>query len=224
MTEPLWTILIATIGRRRDSFTRVTTKLLDQTRPYDGAVTVIALWNNGERPLAEVRQALVESATARYVSFVDDDDDVPDYHVSEVVRGLTSAEPPDQVGWRMQCYADGVALKPTFHSIQYGRWHEDSTAYYRDVSHLNPVRTQLARRCDFRDGDPPEDVSWVQQLRPHVRTEYYISKIMYHYHSSASDSTWRPGSVRDVGYARAEITDPNFTWHPWSLARDEVSA
>lgn len=218
MTSPSWTILIATIGRRIESLNQLLTCVLPQTESHRGSVRVLALWNNGEQRLADVRQALVDEATSDYVSFVDDDDELPDDHVQRVVCALATR--PDYVGWAMQCYRDGVALKPTFHSLEYTGWFEDDVAYYRDVSHLNPVKRELALRCDFRRTEPPEDVAWATQLRPHVRSQEYIPDVMYCYHSSSADSTWQPGSVRPEGFTRATVEHPNFAWHPWSFVHD----
>jgi hypothetical protein len=233
---PLWTILVPTIGRRREQFRKLAVELLTQAEPRLGAVRVLAFYNQGEQPLSHVRQALVQAATGTYVSFVDDDDRVPEFYVEQVrtaihayvaqrqheQHGLAIEYPnglPDQVGWRMQHYADGQPSKPTFHSLEYTGWYEDRNGYYRDVSHLNPVRRELALQVDFRRGDPPEDVSWVNQMRGLVKTEARIPYMycMYHYYSSG-DSTWRPGSVQHDGGARPVIEHPLFDWHPGSSA------
>lgn len=239
---PLWTILVPTIGRRRDKFRRLVIELLAQAEPRAGRVRVLAYYNQGERPLSHIRQALVEHATGTYVSFVDDDDWVPEYYVEKVRNAIHEyahdhdhVEPahkvefdatwatgwvthfPDQVGWRMQHYSDGVPSKPTYHSLQYGGWYDDDKGYYRDISHLNPVRRELALKVDFRRGDPPEDVAWTVQMRQHVRTEALIPSehVMYHYYSSG-DSTWRPGSVKHDGGRRPQIEHLLFDWHPES--------
>lgn len=223
MTKLSWTILIATLGRRATQLERLLAQLLPQATAFGDSVRVRALWNNGEQPLSVVRQALVVDANADYVSFVDDDDEVPPYFVDKVMEALTTCE-PDYVGWQMQCYIDGVATKPTYHSLEYGSWSEDHAGYYRDVSHLNPVRHALALRCDFRRGDPPEDVSWADQLRPLLvgGAQCYIPNVMYHYRSSSHDSTWRPGSVDPARerHTRPAVDHPNFSWHSWSYVRD----
>lgn len=211
---PTWTILVATLGQRAARFERLLAELLPQTEPHDGAVTVCALYNHGERPLGSVRQDLVHHATATYVSFVDDDDSVPDYHVDEVLRLLDGTV--DYVGWRMQTYVNDVPLKPTFHSLAYDRWHDDAAGYYRDVSHLNPIRRDVALRGDFRRGEPPEDVSWVDQVRPHVKIGAYVDRVMYHYRSSPADSTWRGSGIDRVWHLRPTVDHPNFSYHPGS--------
>jgi glycosyltransferase involved in cell wall biosynthesis len=218
MTSPTWTILIPTIGRRAQQLDRVLTSLLPQTEWYAGRVCVVAYWNNGERPLADIRQDLIECAVTDYVSFVDDDDVLPDYHVDRVMTALD--EHPDYVGWRMQVLVDGAAHKSTFHSLRYAGWFEDEHGYYRDVSHLNPVRRDLAVRCDYRVGEPPEDVSWATQMRSVLRgkRECFIDDVMYYYHASSTDSTWRPGSVNPLesSYTRLSVEHDNFMWYDWS--------
>lgn len=217
MTErPLWEVLIATLGQRGPRLRRLLDQLLPQLEPYDGQVRVTALWNNGERSLGEMRQALVTNAHAEYVSFVDDDDTVPSFFVKRVVDALGSR--PDQVGWQMQCWQDGRRLKPTFHSTRFRGWFEDDTGYYRDVSHLNPVKHEIALKCDFRQGEPPEDVSWVAQARALVCTEVYVDAVMYDYHASSSDSTWR-GDVPPGTYDRLVVDHPYFQYHPWSFTQ-----
>jgi hypothetical protein len=218
--DPTWTILVPTLQRRENRFAVLRDELLRQTEPYGGRVRVCALWNRGQRALGELRQALVTYVLSDYVSFVDDDDEVPAYFVEEVVRALESW--PDQVGWRMQCIRDGAMLKPTFHSVKYGSWCEDDAGYYRDVSHLNPVRRDLAIKCDFREGSPPEDVAWVKQMRGLVRTEQMVpDRIMYYYRSSSADSTWQLGSVAPPTAEELESEPPyvahrDFFYHPWS--------
>lgn len=212
--RPRWTVLVATLGQRSDRFRRLLDALLPQLEPYAGRVTVLAYRNNGERPLSHVRQTLVEHATSDYVSFVDDDDLVPPYHVDEVTRCLE--DDVDYVGWRMQCVLDGVPLKPTFHSLRYDRWWDDDRGYYRDVSHLNPVRRELALRADFRRGDPPEDVSWADQLRGQLKTECYVDRVMYLYQASSVDSTWRPGAVQPGTFTMLDIVSPYLHYHPES--------
>lgn len=214
-----WDILIPTLGQRVDRFTNLATKILNQTWPYGGGVRVIALYNNGERSLGEIRQALVRSSNASYVSFVDDDDDVPPYFVDEVMKAIYHPNwldaPVDYVGWQMQCYVDGAALKPTYHSLRYAGWSDDSVGYYRDVSHLNPTLREHALRADFRRGEPPEDVSWADQVRGSLITESYVDKVMYYYHSSTADSTWR-GNVTPGSYERFDLRHPYFSYHPLS--------
>lgn len=216
----IWSILIASLARRSELLARVLADLGQQSAP---GMEIVVYRNHGEKPLGEIRQALVEEARGEYLCFVDDDDRLPEYYVSEILPRLDGAI--DYVGWRMQAYFDGLPLKPTYHTLDSDGWWETDTAYYRDVSHLNPVRTALARRCDFRRADPPEDVSWSNQLRavlPSEPRQVVIpdDKVMYHYYAN-NDSTWRPGHEPAWDGAADPITEapPVFLpvrWHPLS--------
>lgn len=214
-----WTILVATLGQRQERFERLLSHLLPQVEEAAGAVNVLAYWNNGERPLAEVRQALVDEADGTFVSFVDDDDLVAETYVSAILARLRETPDVDYVGFQLQCYVDGFPLKPTYHSLRYPYWYDDERGFYRDVSHLNPVRRELALQADFRRTTPPEDVAWADQLRGQLKTEAYVPDVMYRYYSSSTDTTWRPGAVQRprVGqYFRLAVDSPYFRYHPGS--------
>jgi hypothetical protein len=221
---PTWTILVPTLGERRPLFERLMRGLLPQLDPFEGRVNVVAWWNNGVPRLPEIRQAMVFGARSEYVSFVDDDDLVPDYFVTEVVSAL--AERPDYVGWQVQCYSDGHPTAVSYHSLRHGRWRNDGPRYFRDISHLNPIRRDLALLADFRRTKPgrPEDRAWVDQIRQtgKVRQEVMIDRIMYHYLYSTSrqagtGSRWRNPKMIRPGGRPAHFDSPHFSYFPGSV-------
>lgn len=189
-------------------------RLLRQAEPYKGAVIVTALRNFSERPLGEFRQAMVEASEAEYICFVDDDDEVPDSYVVEILNALGK----DYVGWQMQMYDVGQPHKPTFHSLMYDRWWEDERGYYRDISHLNPVRRKLTVHADFRaPGYPDEDFGWADQMRGWVITENYIPDVvMYHYLRTPASTRGRMTHPPDHVPPPVSVESSNFRWHPWS--------
>jgi hypothetical protein len=166
--KPVWSILVATLGQRRGRFKRLVDVLAPQLERHDGAIELVAYYFTDE----------VIDAIARYHR-------AHDRYV-------------DYVGWQMQAYIDGDPLKPTFHSLRYGYWWDDDKGFYRDISHLNPIYKAkvIEAKADFRRTAPPEDVAWSDQLRGYLRTEAYVDRVMYHYHASPADSTWRPGAGR----------------------------
>lgn len=205
-----WTILIATIGQRQKRFRRVVDQLIPQVNEYDGRVRITALYNHGERSLNEVRADLVESVDTDYLCFVDDDDEVPRYYVDEVMDRIGEV---DYVGWQMQCIMNGAPLKPTFHSLKYPKWFEDGRGFYRHVSHLNPIKTKVARKVSYRTQPQPEDVNWANNVRQYVETEAYIGRCMYTYHASSVDTTWRGGAARRVSHPRPDVPCAHFSYH-----------
>lgn len=223
MTDlPTWSILVPTLGQRGALFDRLMAVLLPQLDPYAGRVRVVGWWNNGEPTLADIRQELVLSTTTDYLSFVDDDDLVPDYFVAEVMRALQDR--PDYVGWLTHYTANGRDHGVVYHSLEHGGWREERNPYrlLRDITHINPMRTEVAKRGDFRQGvraGRPEDRPWVEQIRAtcQLKREVYIDKIMYEYLWRQDTSAWRkPHLIDRRPERRPYVASQHFSWHPRS--------
>lgn len=225
VVEPLWTILVPTLGQRRDLFQRLLDRLLPQVDAARGAVKVVAYWNNGERTLPDIRQTLVETCGTEYLCFVDDDDLVSEDYVASILAALESR--PDYVGFRVQCYTDGQRQGVASHSLRHGRWFEDYSqdpGLFRDISHLNPIRASAAKQADFRLVSPgrAEDRRWAFQLRKKMllQTEVMVERVLYHYLWSQSISAWQKpaDSIRDAGVEPARPASPHFSYHPQCAA------
>jgi hypothetical protein len=209
-----WSVLIATIGQREDRFLALLKTLLPQTEGKE--IEVVAYWNNGERPLAEIRQSLVEFAKGEYVSFIDDDDQVPAYYCEKIYPLLDGV---DYIGWRMQVWSNGEKLKPTFHSLKYTHWYDDNEGFYRNVSHLNPIKRNLALEAGFvAENEVAEDQPWAERAAKLAKTEHFIKDVMYYYQHTTQDSVWRGRKDLELirTYVRPEVRHDNFCWHPES--------
>lgn len=123
-------------------------------------------------------------ATADYINFVDDDDLVAPDYVSSIYPLLGEV---DYVGFQLQLYNGGpeqnLKQKPTYHSLRYKLWHDDDNGYYRDISHLNPIKRELAVQA-VMEGGGGEDARWADSMRTLgiVKTEHYVDRVMYHYY------------------------------------------
>lgn len=219
MTDaPTWTILVPTLGQREGLFTRLMGVLLPQLDEYEGRVRVLAWRNNGKPSISEIRDALLESAGSDYVSFVDDDDLVPEYYVAEIVRAI--AERPDHVGFKIEYTTDDEHREIVEHSLRWGKWGRTLDGQlHRDVTHIDPIRRDLAMRARFRvRPGRAEDRVWVRQVRRYLSTEVYIDKIMYHYLYREGTTAWRePDKIAQVP-GRPVVDHPYFAWHPSSDA------
>lgn len=147
--------------------------------------------------LGENRQMMLNKATADYVCFVDDDDLVAWNYVDRILPLLDGV---DYVGFRVQTFTDGVPLLPTIHSIRYDRWHADERGHYRDISHLNPIRRELALMAPMFGGRA-EDARWADGIRRQgvVKTEHFVDEVMYFYYYRTRKE--------DGGLARTEVVD-----------------
>lgn len=185
----LWQILICSIPHRHDKLCELLAFLDTQMMPGTGALLYL---DNLELSIGEKRQLLLEASGADYVSFIDDDDTVASDFIPCVLSALASR--PDYVGFLVSWLVDGVEQKPVQHSLRHRGWMELAEILLRDISHLNPVRRELALLGEFDSADDKsrygEDHAWADQLRSTrlVRTEAWIGKPMYCYRYSNADS------------------------------------
>lgn len=221
-SEPTWSILVPTLGERRALFERLMAGLLPQLDPYAGRVRVVGWFNNGSPSLPKIRQTMVLGAETDYLSFVDDDDLVAPYFVDEVMAALATR--PDYVGFQVQCYSNGAPIAIAHHSLAFTRWRNMPGRFERDISHINPIKTALARRANFakaRSG-AAEDRDWAGQLRRAqvLRSEVVVPRVMYHYLYSTSrepglGSRWQTSDLKLIRPGeRSTVASPYFTWSP----------
>lgn len=221
-TAPTWTVLVPTIPARATLFARLMDRVLPQLDEHEGRVTVLAWRNTGNPHLGALRDAMLHAAPGEYVSFIDDDDLVPDYYVAEIVKAIAGR--PDHVGFQLE-YTTSAGGERTGreivdHSLRHGRWHRNVEGQLvRDLTHIDPIRRTLALAGQFARAKRgrAEDRMWVKQVRPRVRTEVYIDKIMYHYEWSHEGSSWGPDrKVVAVPGPMPLIVHPYLFWHPLS--------
>lgn len=173
-----WTIAILTVPERAHLFGRLMNRLWPQVDGLDIEIMVA----DQEGGIGKKRQWCLDNALGEYFNFIDDDDLVPVNYVDSIYPLLDGV---DYIGFQLQLYWDGTPWNPTYHSLRYNGWSEDERGHYRDVSHLNPIRTEIAREGRF-EGDWAEDCNWARQVHP--KTEHYIDQIMYYYYFSPSAS------------------------------------
>lgn len=168
-----WTIGILTVPQRKGMLTR----LLKVLEPQIGDRDIEILINDQDWEIGAKRQWCLDNAKGEYFCFVDDDDMVSDNYVDAIYPLLDGV---DYIGFQVQFYWDGEPWKPTYHSLQCGvhTIFADDTAFYRGVSHLNPMRTEVARQGVY-EGGFGEDNRWSALVEP--KTEHYIDEVMYHY-------------------------------------------
>lgn len=214
--NPRLSILIATIGRRNDKLIELLNALVPQTEKWE--IEVVAYWNCGELKIGPIRQALLEEAQGEYVCFIDDDDKVPAYYCDKIMYALGK----DYVGFEVELFNNNNKMPRVFHSIKYGIWHQDDQGYYRGVTHLNPLRRELALLGNFGPTGIGEDETWARTVTPHVRTENYVNLIMYYYLHDSSETMFGGDDRKPQKYKRPEFEHPKFRWHPNSKKEGEM--
>lgn len=168
-----WSICVLSVSPQRDTErTRITGILEHQIQGYSDIELII---NTDESTVGEKRQHCIDIAQGEYINFIDDDDLIAHDYIKTIYPLLDGV---DYIGFRLQMYKDGEKQKPTEHSLKHTEWYEDDKGYYRGISHLNPIKTSLARQGTFK-GQYAEDFEWAKQVS--AKTQHFINKPMYFY-------------------------------------------
>jgi hypothetical protein len=136
---PTYDILICSIEHRADMLDALLAELERQLVP---GVGVRVFRDNLETVYGEKCQRLLDSSTADYVSFLDDDDWVAEDFISSIMAALK--QEPDYVGFKVLYTIDGAPQIPVFHTLTCDGWVNNAEALYRDIVHFNPIRRDLA--------------------------------------------------------------------------------
>lgn len=205
-----WSILIQTQPSRQHFLARLNATLRPQVEEHDDIEILTRLFD-ANMDLGTNRQKLIEQAIGQYVNFIDDDDLVPAHYISTIYPLLDGV---DYIGFQLQMYSDGEKQKPTYHTLRYKEWNADQDGYYRDISHLNPMRRELALRIPM-SGGCGEDQRWADGLRNLgvVKTEHYVNEIMYYY-LWRSNKTDYPGPAIQLGGGQT-VHNPMETDRQW---------
>lgn len=185
MPKVKWSICIATVPPRAKKLQRLLKVLLPQVDKYGGQIEVVVLFNNFEwSSLGAIRQKLLDDAKGEYICFIDDDDLVPKDYCSTIFPLLDGV---DYIGFNVELRNEGMSLRPVYHSLKYKHWYDDEAGYYRGITHLNPIKIELARRGKYPEQDIGEDHYWTMEIERYMRdsgeeyTEHYIDRAMYIY-------------------------------------------
>ncbi len=195
-----WEIQILTMPTRKDYLNRLLAMLLPQVEKYEDQCAVTWMMHEPNFSIGHNRQVMREDSSAEYICFVDDDDLVAGNYVDRILPLLDGV---DYIGFRVQASENGIDLPgPTYHSLLCGGWFDRTYAdgtksWHRDISHLNPMRRELALAVPMYGGFA-EDSRWAGELRKLgiVKTEHFIEETMYFY-LSRTDKTdgVQPGPV-----------------------------
>lgn len=155
---------------------------------YQSRVEIVMLTDNKQMMLGHKRNVMVSLAQGRYIQFVDDDDRIePD--MIRTVLDATEAD-RDVITFLALVSLNGQAPKTCRYSLNYTKDANTATGYERMPNHICAVKRDLATRVSFPHLPYGEDSGYATLLRPLLRTETHIDRVLYHYdYNSATTET-----------------------------------
>lgn len=156
-------------------------------------VEILALEDNMTRSIGAKRNALLGASQGRYVVFVDDDDWVADDYVASLLAG--AEQHVDVVTFNGEVTLNGGTPFLVRYSLEYRQSHNLDRMWLRIPNHLCAIRRELAVAVSFPDVCVGEDADYATRLRPTLRTEHHIERVLYWYRYR-DDTTLTQGPIK----------------------------
>lgn len=223
------TVLVPSVSTRRKTFGPAITDALftqheklsavDQRRVEILIVTDAG--RSGGMIVGDKRNAMVRMARGTYVVFVDDDDRISDDYLASLLTATESGA--DCITFNLLCALNGAPPKLCRYSLEYAKDHNAADHYQRLPNHITAVRRLLMLACPFPSKQFGEDAEYATRLRPSLKTQHRIDRVLYHYNFSDTTSETRkplppklvaagsPGGTVDVVILSKAANEPLHT-------------
>lgn len=183
-------ILIATIQERQGQFLAL--KSYIEAQLPESGVEVVFCCDNREMSIGAKRQQLLEMAQGEYVCFIDDDDMIHPEYVPKIMSAI---------GMGVDCVGFLVALDGWENnriicslSNQWQGWYDNVGGYrfVRCPNHLSVLKREHCLAIGYRDKRGGEDADFSLALKASglVKTEHFITEIMYEYRFKHGKRSW----------------------------------
>jgi hypothetical protein len=198
-----WSVLIPTMTGREDSVKWLITSINEKkNRVCPGLKIEICLsFDNKEISIGKKRQQLMQDARGKYMSFIDDDDDVTDAYFEDAKACIE--------GKFQVCRLRGQINQFTFtHSLEFNEMSMAAIGevFTRPPNHLNIMLTDAARFVPFNDMKLYEDFDWAIRLSKFrfFDKEYQADISRIHYLYNLGD---REGVLSSIEWQRTHSVE-----------------
>lgn len=184
--EPLFSRLMAQVGNRRD-------------------VEIISVLDNKMMSIAKKRKHLLDMASGKYCTFLDDDDDFAPTYIEDVTKAIRGYDGVDVVCYDQQAFIEGVE-----YLITTDLKHPCDTSTQLTFEQLPPTprdesgklvpcrrppwiwcawKTELIRSIDFGNSSFGEDGFFVVNAVKKAKLQYKIDKPLHIYRWSSKTTS-----------------------------------
>lgn len=177
-------VLVPSVSGRRASFApKIADELYGQQELLPAAdqqrVEILMLTDNRSIVLGDKRNYMVRIAQGDYVVFVDDDDRLEPDYLATLLKATESGD--DCITFNASVSINGQPAKICRYSTKYVKDENTATEYRRLPNHITAVKREIALRSPFPSKLYGEDADYAVMLRPLLKTEHNIDRVLYHY-------------------------------------------
>ena len=159
-----WSILIPTIPGREKGLQTLMTTIREKVNRIcpDMRIEFCIAFDNREMSIGMKRQRLLDDAKGKYLSFIDDDDDITDAYVEDLWVCVQGEYDVMRIWGQMSQYkfVHSTAVKITDKMATQG----ENAVFQRPPNHLNPMLAVLAKMVPFKNAVYGEDLDWTVSL------------------------------------------------------------
>lgn len=177
-------ILVPSVAERRNTFLPKCLDILygqleSLSIEQQKCVEVLFLIDNKERMLGSKRNNLIDIAQGEYIVFVDDDDRIEADYIASLLTAIESKA--DVITFLASVSLNGDSAKICHYSNKYTKDYNTNDTYHRLPNHICCVKKEIALKVPFLNIKNGEDSAYSKQLKPHLRTQNEINRVLYHY-------------------------------------------
>lgn len=192
-----WSVLIPTIPGRERSVQALTASIHEKVRRLCPSlrVEICVAFDCKELSIGLKRQSLLEQASGKYLSFIDDDDAITDAYVEDLWACI-------QGGYHTMRLRGQIGDYPFLHSLDVKLTDMMATrdtppVFQRPPNHLNPMLSDVAKLVPFKDATYGEDLDWTITLfrRMYLKTQYTPEFSRVHYLYNLGERVLHPGTA-----------------------------
>lgn len=170
-------------------------------------VEILVLVDNKKMMLGQKRNSMIDIAQGKYIVFVDDDDRIEDGYLTELLEATKSDS--DVITFNVSVTLNGGQPKICHYSKDYHEDYNTYDAYYRLPNHICCVKREISMKVSFPNVIYGEDAVYARLLKPLLKTEHRISKVLYHYdyHDGTTETQEHRESVKTYKRKNCALVD-----------------
>ena len=194
----LLSILICSIPKRKENLHLIIDELCKQAKENGYKLNEdieISVKNEDEKlwgktntlNVGQKRNILLQGSLGDFVCFIDDDDWISPNYLKLIIEAIKNNPKIDCIGFIQNYLVDGkeqIGGDKVCISLKYENWdlNKDGFIAVRTPHHLTPIKRQICIDAGgYKDLDKGEDFEFSSRVKPFLKKEYFIDKVMYFY-------------------------------------------
>jgi hypothetical protein len=191
-----WSILIPTIPGREASLRSLTEGIREKVNRLAPSlrIDIVTNFDHREKSIGKKREELLQGAMGKYMSFIDDDDQITDAYVEDLRDTIAGGYHVMRLRGQIQQYTFTHSLENTLSGMM-----ARGEVFLRPPNHLNPMMTDVAKLVHFGDAVRGEDLDWTIRMakRGFLEREFRSDPSRIHYIYQMGDRRVDPATLEN---------------------------